>query len=359
MKIAVLANLKKNAPGEELSKDQWDDLDSMETIGHIIDSLEKGGHKADFFEANINPPFDLIGKLDRFSPDLCFNIAEGHSGVSREAQIPAVLDMLRLPYTGSDVLTLSVCLDKPMTKRVLHYHELPTPEFQVFSSADEPLNEDLGDETGLAFPLFVKPSREGTGIGITGSSVVYTLKELREKLQLLLSKYRQPVLCERFIAGREITVGILGNLTAPTARRLNDRTAPAVLPGELIFFPPMEIDVEKYDPAEGGIYTNNVKVELVHNFYYTCPAKIKEALKERLFRLAAAVFRVTGCRDVARVDFRVERETEEPYILEINPLPGLNPEYSDLCIEAAAYGWDHQQLINSITDCAAQRLLKK
>lgn len=358
MKIAVLANLKKNAPEwMSVSKDRWDDLDSTETIDYILDSIRKGGHVADFFEANINPPYSCITKILDYAPDLCFNIAEGHFEVSREAQIPALLDMLQIPYTGSDVLTLAVCLDKPMTKRIFHYHELPTPEFQVFSSAEEPINEDLGDEKDLLFPVFVKPSREGTGIGVTGKSIVHTVGELRHNLKSLLAKYRQPVLCERFIEGREITVGVLGNLSSPAARRLNDRTAPNILPGELVYFPPMEIDVEKYDPSEGKVYTNNLKVELVHDFYYTCPARIDEGLREQLFRLAAAAFRVTGCRDIARVDFRVEEETNIPYILEINPLPGLNPEYSDLCIEAAAYGWDHKRLINAIVEYAVSRYL--
>lgn len=357
MRIALLANLKKNAPPVEgISKDQWDDLDGAETIENILSSIKTGGHTAEFFEANINFPYNLIDNLTRYKSDLCFNIAEGHFEVSREAQIPALLDMLQIPYTGSDVLTLALCLDKPMTKRIFHYHELPTPEFQVFGSPDEPVNEDLTDDEELRFPLFVKPSREGTGIGVTGKSIVRSTAELRSRLRELIARYRQPVLCERFIPGREITVGILGNLTVPAARRLNDRTAPAVLPDELIYFPPMEIDLDKYSPSEEKLYTNKVKVELVHQFHYTCPAEIPADLRAQLFRFAAAAFRVTGCRDVARVDFRIEEGTGTPFLLEINPLPGLNPVYSDLCIEAKAHGWDHPRLINEIIDSAAYRI---
>ena len=353
LRIALLANLKDNAPVlAGASDDVWDDLDSMSTIQHILDALCSGGHRAEFFEASL--AFDLVEKLRTFAPDLCFNIAEGHWGDGREAQIPAVLEMLRIPYTGSGVLSLALSLDKPMTKRVLSYHDLPTPEFQVFGSPDEPINEDLIDEEGsLRYALFVKPSREGTGIGVHAKSVVTTEDELRSAIADLQRKYPQPILVERYIKGREVTVGVLGNLGKTAPRRLNERTAPTVLPDELVMFPAMEINTESY-PTEGGIYTNRIKVELVHDFFYTCPADIDDDLDGQLKLLTAAVFRVMGCHDVARVDFRIDADGQ-PWILEINPLPGLNPTYSDLCIEAKAMGWEYAQLINAIVTCAAER----
>jgi len=210
-----------------------------------------------------------------------------------------------------------------MTKRLLNYHELPTPEFQVFGSVDDEINEDLHEGNELRFPAFVKPSGEGTGIGVTGKSAVEDVRDLKTKVRVMLEEYRQPILCERFIKGRELTVGVLGNLKPTAARRLNDRTTPEVLPEELRFLPPMEIDTDKYDPSEGGIYTNKIKVDLVHDFHYTCPALIDKEKEEELYRLAAATFRVTGCLDVARIDFRFdESDNDNPYILEINPLPG-------------------------------------
>lgn len=357
MRIAVLANLKVNAP-KDIGSDShiWDDLDGRETIDALLQALRNNGHTPDFFEANLNPPFNLLEKLQSFKPDLCFNIAEGHRGDSRESQIPAVLEMLQLPYTASRIFTLALSLDKPMTKRILNYHDLPTPEFQVFGSEDDEINEDLLEGDELRFPVFVKPSREGTGIGVTGKSVVETAGELLDKVRAMLKEYQQPILCERFIKGRELTVGVMGNLKPTAARRLNDRTAPEVLPEELRFFPPMEIDTDKYDSSEGGIYTNRIKVELVHDFHYTCPAKIEPEIVDELNRLAAATFRVTGCLDVARVDFRLdESDDNKPYILEINPLPGLNPEYSDLCIEAYAAGMSYDELIRDIVDLAAKR----
>ncbi|NLF66934.1 MAG: ATP-grasp domain-containing protein [Chloroflexi bacterium] len=346
MHVALLANLKKNAPTwEGMSPDRWDDLDSEETIADITRALESGGHKVTFLEGNI----ELAHRLPKVKPDICFNISEGHFGDAREAHVPAILEMLGIPYTGSRVLTLALTLDKPMTKRVLKYHNLPTPAFQAFERANEPLDPDM------TFPLFVKPSREGTGMGVTPESIVYNEEQLRAQLRIQLERYDQPILVEDYIKGREVTVGVVGNLAAPVARRIpDDVEAPRIQRG-LTFLPPMEIDVDRYE-SEAGIYTSRIKTELVHEFYWTCPANLDEEAVEELNWLAAAIFRVTGCQDVARVDFRLnEEEDNKPYILEINPLPGLNPEYSDLCIEARAYGWTYEELVNRILDEAAER----
>lgn len=357
MKIALLANLVENAPRwEGMAADRWDDLDSPKTINAILNALRAGGHQAEFFEAQINPPHSLIERLTAYGPDLCFNIAEGHYGESREAQIPALLDMLGLPYTGSQVLTLALALDKPMTKRLLRYHDLPTPEFQVFERADDPIDSDLIGEAGeLRFPLFVKPSREGTSVGITAKSIVRTVDELYAAVSDQLTRYRQPVLVEHFVEGRELTVGVVGNLGRIVARRLNDRDLPRELPSSLTFLPVLEIDTQAYEASEAGLYTNRIKTDLVDDFRYHCPAPVDEALALTLNLLTAAVFRVTGCKDVARVDFRLDAVTGQPYILEVNPLPGLNPEYSDLCIQARAAGYTYEYLVNSIADEALFR----
>jgi D-alanine-D-alanine ligase len=347
MHVALLANLKKNAPTwPGMNPDRWDDLDSEETIEALSAAIESGGHRVTFLEGNA----DLYDRLREVKPDICFNICEGHFGDSREAQAPALLEMLRIPYTGSRVLTMALTLDKPMTKRVLAFHDLPTPAFQTFERADEPLHLDM------IFPFFVKPSREGTGMGISRESIVHNEEQLRKQLRHLFDRYEQPVLCERFIEGREITVGVVGNLTSPVAWRLpEDESAPRISRG-LHFFPPLEVDMSRYPVEEAGIYTSRVKVELAHDFHYICPAPLKPQLHEELNWLTAAVFRVTGCLDVARVDFRLDAgEGDKPYILEVNPLPGLNPGYSDLCIEATADGWSYEQLVNHILDEAIDR----
>jgi D-alanine-D-alanine ligase len=347
MHVALLANLKKNAPTwPGMSPDYWDDLDSEETIQSISQALVSHGHRVTFLEGNIT----LYDTLPQVKPDICFNICEGHFGDGREAQVPALLEMLRIPYTGSRVLTLALALDKPMTKRVLAYHGLPTPPFQTFERVAEPLDPDM------QFPLFVKPSREGTGMGVSADSIVHNEAQLRAQLERIFERYRQPALVEHFIEGREITVGVVGNLTGPVARRMpDDEDAPRILRG-LNFLPPLEVNMEKYPEEEAGVYTSRIKVELAHEFHYLCPAPIDQALLDDLNWYTAATFRVTGCQDVARVDFRLDaNDGNKPYILEINPLPGLNPGYSDLCIEANAFGWSYEELVNHILDEAIRR----
>jgi D-alanine-D-alanine ligase len=347
MHVALLANLKKNAPTRPgMSPDHWDDLDSDETIQAISDALEAGGHHVTFLEGDVT----LFDNLRRLKPDICFNICEGHFGDGREAQVPAMLEMLRIPYAGSQVLTLALALDKPMTKRVLAYHNLPTPPFQVLERVNEPL------DPGMQFPLFVKPSREGTGMGISAESIVRDEAQLRAQLRRIFERYDESALVERFIEGREVTVGVVGNLTPPVAWRMpEDDEAPRISRG-LHFFPALEVDMAAYPAEEAGIYTSRIKVELAHEFHYLCPAPLNEEQVGELNWLTAATFRVTGCLDVARVDFRLDANDEDkPYILEVNPLPGLNPHYSDLCIEAAADGWSYQELVNHILEEAIER----
>ncbi len=347
MHVALLANLKKNAPTwPGISPDHWNDLDSEETIQSILNALEAVGHRATFLEGDVT----LYDNLREVRPDICFNICEGHFGDSREAQVPAILEMLRIPYTGSRVLTLALALDKPMTKRVLAYHKLPTPAFQTFERVTEPLDPDM------EFPLFIKPSREGTGMGVSAESILRDEGQLRAQLRRIFERYDQPALVERFIEGREVTVGLVGNLTPPVAWRIpEDEEAPRISRG-LQFFPPLEVDMAAYPEEEAGVYTSRIKVDLVHEFHYLCPAPLSAELVEELNWLAAATFRVTGCLDVARVDFRLDaNDGNKPYILEVNPLPGLNPGYSDLCIEAAAEGWSYEELISCILDEAVER----
>ena len=347
MHVALLANLKKNAPiWEGMTPDYWDDLDSEGTIEALARALETRGHRVTFLEGDVT----LYDNLRRVKPDICFNICEGHFGDAREAQVPAMLEMLRIPYTGSRVLTLALALDKPMTKRVLHYHGLPTPSFQTFERVDEPLDPDM------RFPLFVKPSREGTGMGVSADSIVRDEGQLRQQVGRILERYDQPALVEHFVEGREVTVGVVGNLSSPVARRVpQDEEAPRIQRG-LTFLPPLEVDMTAYPTEEAGIYTSRMKVEMAHEFHYLCPAPLSDEQVEELNWLTAATFRVTDCLDVARVDFRLDAsDGDKPYILEVNPLPGLNPGYSDLCLEAAAAGWDYEELVNRILEEAAER----
>jgi D-alanine-D-alanine ligase len=189
-KVALLANLKKNAPHfEGMASDQWDDLDSEKTVNALVEAIRAGGYICEFLEGDIT----LIDSLHTFKPDICFNICEGHFGDARESHIPSILEMMRIPYTGSKVLTLALALDKPMTKRVIAFHDLPTPEFQTFERINEPLSPVM------TFPLFVKPSREGTGMGVSRKSIVNNEEEMREQIAVIIEKYKQPVLVEKLV----------------------------------------------------------------------------------------------------------------------------------------------------------------
>jgi D-alanine-D-alanine ligase len=236
-----------------------------------------------------------------------------------------------------------------MTKRILAWHGLPTPDFQSFERVDEPLDESM------TFPLFVKPSREGTGMGISYDSIVHDESELRRQLEFILRTYHQSALVEKFIEGREVTVGLVGNLVGPVAHRIPaNENAPRIQAG-LHFMPPMEVDLKPYLLTD-GVYDNRLKTALADQLDYLCPAPIPEDIVDELNWLAAAVFRVTGALDVARVDFRLDiNDNLKPYILEINPLPGLAPGISDLVIEAAAAGINHTELVNMILYTALER----
>ncbi|MEP7198778.1 MAG: hypothetical protein ABI874_03065, partial [Chloroflexota bacterium] len=352
--VALLANLKKNAPhlpGE--APDAHDDLDSERTIVALKTSIEANGHKCVVLEGNL----DIVKPLRKIKPDLAFNICEMHWGDSREAQIPAILEMLRIPYTGSRLLTMALTQDKPLTKRVLAYHGLPTPEFQEFARADEPIDPKL------KFPLFVKPAREGTGMGVDGKSIVRDEKKLRERVAWVLQTYHEPALVERFIEGREITLGIIGNAgpehswkTMRNGKPYGGTFEEAVAGGRFHFFPPLEVDFGAYNVDTQGIYSNLLKTVLGEDYHVRLPAPLEPKQLKELQRLTAATFQVTGSNDIARVDFRLDQhDNDKPYILEINPLPGMSPGYSDLCLESEAEGIEHVKLVGGILQLAARR----
>src|SRR5512136_1349457 len=239
-RVALLANLKKNAPKfVGMADDQWDDLDSETTVNALVEAIRAGNHTCEYFEGNLS----LLDTLPKFKPDICFNICESHFGDAREAQIPSLLEMLQIPYTGSKVLTLALALDKPMTKRVIAFHNLPTPEFQTFERIDEALSPEM------IFPLFVKPSREGTGMGVSRKSIVHTEEEMRDQIAVVIEKYKQPVLVERYIEGREVTVGFVGNLVEPVAWRIPVYEHARRVQAGLHFLPPMEVDLSPYSDS--------------------------------------------------------------------------------------------------------------
>jgi D-alanine-D-alanine ligase len=352
VRIAVLANLKVNAPATDAgTPDAWAELDASSTVEAIVAALERAGHAAEFFEGDLA----LVDALPRYAPDLCFNLCEGHFGDARESHVPALLEMLRVPYTGAGVLALAVTLDKPTTKRVLLSHGLSTPPFQVFEGPDDAI------DAALRYPLFVKPSREGSGIGVTADSVVVDEAQLRRRVARLVEAYRQPALVERFIRGRELTVGLLGNPGAADASPPGAAWARLPRVDGLVVLPAYEILHERFPAPERGFYSHAMKSgwkgAWTEGEAYRCPAPLDAALLDAVQRLAAATFRVTGCRDIARVDIRLDADDgDRPYVLEINALPGVAPGWSDMCFEALAAGLSYDELIASVVGYAARRL---
>ena len=325
LKIGITYNLKKDvAPVENQPADALEEFDSEETIDAIRRVLEDEGHEV----AKLGGNRGLIDRLRETPLDIVFNIAEGHGGRNREAHIPALLEFLGIPFTGSDPLTLSLTLDKSAAKRVLVSEGIPTPRFRKVEKL-----EDLEGLT-LRYPLFVKLCYEGSSKGVRLDSKVRDLPALKEKTGWLLETYRSPVLVEEFIEGPEFTVGILGNEN------------PSVLGV-------MQIKIKGVSPSE-AIYSLEVKREWEEKVQYLCPPPIEPSLLVKIERVALQSYRVLECRDVSRVDIRVGKDGEA-YFLEVNPLPGLSPAYGDLPIMARRMGWSYEQLVKTIFHHALKR----
>ena len=314
--IALIYNVTGEELGEDEPPDSQAEFDSIDTINSIKEILQKNGYKVIPIEANK----EGIKTLASSEVDFAFNISEGYHGRNREAHFPAILEALNIPYTGSDVLTLALCLDKGMTKKVLKASGVLTPRFQVFTTL-EPLDNKM------KFPLFVKPAFEGSSKGISESSVVENEKELYSKVYEILSIYKQPALVEEFVSSREFTVGILGN------------NNPLVLPIREINY--------KACPPGTRVYSRTFKVEWSDEKYFLCPAPLTSFQKKRIELTALAAYKAVGCKDVGRVDIRMDKRGI-PHVIEINPLPGLCPGYSDLPLSAEALGIDYEQLILTI-----------
>jgi len=325
LRVGITYNLKKDLPyRENQPMDDLEEFDAEETIDAIRDVLKSDGHEV----IKLGGDTGLIDRLRQTSIDIVFNIAEGLRGRNREAHIPALLEFLNIPYTGSDPLTLSLTLDKSMAKRIVMSEKIPTPRFKKVERM-----EDL-DDLDLEYPLFVKLCDEGSSKGVRLDSKILDSRSLKEKTRWLLKTYGSPLLVEEFVSGPEFTVGILGNEN------------PAVLGV-------MQIEI-KGSPPDEAIYSLEVKREWEEKVRYHCPPPISHTLLKKIEEVALRSYQVLGCRDVSRVDIRVNKD-ETPYFLEINPLPGLSPVYGDLPIMAGRMGWDYGQLVKTIFHHALKR----
>jgi D-alanine-D-alanine ligase len=340
--------------------DRTAEFDGPHTVATLREALVVHGHAVTLIEANE----EAYERLRTSGVALVFNVAEGIRGADREAQIPAMLEMLGVPYTGSGPLSLALCLHKGKAKEILSYHGIPTPTFQILQHPHEPLSE------ALAFPLIVKLLHEGSSMGLSYASIVETPQALVARARYLMQTYSQPVLVEQFIDGREFTVSILGNTPA--------RALPII---EVLFQGPRNITLFQPDDdvmhmlaqvhhqrlaspltfrlsanqeralvqtEDGGVL--EIPVALTKS---VCPADIPATLAARLQDTAIRAFHALECRDWGRVDMRVGADGI-PQVLELNPIAGLDP----VCWfprSARAAGMDHPTLMQTILDLACQR----
>lgn len=324
MKIGLTYDLQEDYLRRGYTCEEAAEFDTEETIAAIELVLQVLGHEVE----RIGGFQELLLKLTSGKrPQFVFNLCEGSFGFSREAQVPAVLDAYRIPHTFSDALVLAVTLHKALTKRIVRDLGVASPGFAVI--------KNIGDinDIDMPFPLFAKPVAEGSSKGISGSSKVYDLNSLKKVCTELLIKYRQPVLIEDFLPGREFTAGIVG--TGEKARVIGAM--------EVVF---------KHNDAQG---TYSYASKFINNHDWVEYRKVDEELFKLIEKEVLQVWRGLDCRDAGRMDFRMDKAGHLNF-LEINPLAGLNPVHGDLPILCRLYGVSYQHLIEAIMDSALERV---
>lgn len=320
--IGLTYNVKKGIQAK--AKDHEAEYDSIETVYAIQNAIQKLGFRVTLLEADES----LAMKLNEHRPDIVFNIAEGIRGRGREAEVPALLNMFGIPFVGSDETTLCVALDKSLAKRVLSTYGVPSPKFQLLSYGSKLSRK-------LQFPVIVKPNAEGSSKGISDVCVADNEKDLYDLLEKNFYLYEQDMLAEEFISGREFTVGIIGNGK------------------DIQVFTPMEIVYLKQN-EKYKIYSYNVKQNYKELIRYDCPPDIDKSVLTKMKTMAKKIYTALGCKDFSRIDFRIT-ESGKIYFIEINPLPGLAPGYSDYPMLAEFNGVDYESLVQRILLSALQR----
>lgn len=324
MKIGMTYDLRQEYLDQGYSEEDAAEFDAEVTIRGLEEAIQACGHETE----RIGNGMSLCKRLvagDRW--DLVFNIAEGIYGRSREAQVPSLLELYQIPYTLSDPLVCAVTLDKAITKTIVRASGYNTPNYFVLHDLSEI------SQVNLRYPLFAKPLAEGTGKGIAANSRIASPDGLMQVCQNLLVMYKQPVLVEEYLPGREYTVGVIGN--GSEARVLGT----------------MEVILR--EPEKGTIYSYEAKENWQHLVAYSTPRPglaldIVEAL-------ALGSYLALECRDAARIDIRLDA-AGDPSFMELNPLPGLNPIHSDLPMIAYRAGLTYNDLIRAILNSAIRRL---
>ncbi len=323
LNVALTYNLKKNEAINNF--DDEAELDDIETVTSIKNALEKYGCNVILLEAT----GEIIKKIQDEKIDIVFNFAEGLKGRGREAQIPALFNMLGIPFTGSDETTLGVGLDKALSKRVVASEGIKTPKFQLFFNGKEKIKRNLN------FPLIVKPNAQGSSKGIIDKSIAKSQEELYDLVNRIINNYKEPVLAEEYIEGREFTVGLLGNEE------------------EIEVLPIMEIRFDK--SKDTGFYSYNVKKDSETKTSFTCPANLTKKEEKNIKNFALKIYKILECKDVARIDLRISNKDNNPYFIEINPLPGLIDGFSDLTLIWKSMGNNYEDLIKRILNEALKR----
>lgn len=326
MKIGICCNLKTAkvpVPGD----DSEEEFDSPVTLNAISDVLKSLGHDCFPLPESRELPALILEK----KPDFVFNFAEGRgTSRSREARVPALLEILGIPYSGSDPFTLSIALDKDVAKKVVESAGVPVPKGWVYRGEDA-IFAALADAT---FPLIIKPAWEGSSKGILDAAVVETIVDLRALTKKVFQKYLQPVLIEEFLPGREFTVGVVGN------------KQDAWVIGAM--------EVHSKSNEKHFVYSLEVKRNYEERVEYSIPPRMEKVELDQLYEAALKAYHALGCRDLGRLDFRMD-SNQQPRFLEANPLPGLNPINSDLVFINRGMGATYETLIKNIFAAALQR----
>ena len=325
MRIALVLNTRHADNEFEV---EYDPPHTIELIKH---GIEATGHEYVFVEADEN----FAENIKKAKPDLVFNRAEGLKGDSRESHVPAILEMLDIPYVGSNVLTTAIGLNKAWTKMALVYHGVSTPKFFVCQDLQE------AEKINKGFPYILKPNEEGSSIGITEENLVHDKTQLHTKLNQMIKEYQQPILVEQFIEGREFSIGLLG-------RPEQDPEVLSIL----------EIDFSKF-PEVGGVYGQRAKTVLDSLEHYICPAQIPQEMKKMLEQASLGIWYALEVKDFARIDFRMNKEGKL-FFLEINPLPGMDfdTEENDLSFYpymAMKSGYSYDKLVRRLLESACSR----
>jgi D-alanine-D-alanine ligase len=327
VKIGLSYDLKDTfAQPADGPEDAFEEYDSVETVDALKKAIEAKGHTV----VKLGGGRQFLNNILNQKVDFVFNISEGLGSYrSREAQVPSVLEMLNIPYSGADPQCLAVCLDKELTKKIVAIDGIPTPKWCVIGNS----NFAEIDWESLPYPVFVKPVWEGSSKGIRLKSLVRDPGQLKTLVLELQQTYRQPMLVEEFIAGEEITVGMVGN--NPTRIIGIMRVVPRRKTADFIYSLEVKRDYEK----------------LVD---YECPAKLSTKTTKLIEEYSQKAFKLLDCRDFARIDYRVAADGI-PYFIEVNPLAGLNPRSSDIVIMSGLVNFKYQDLIGNILDAALQR----